>query len=79
MTAFAIRGAMLAMQGKLGIFVVIEKDGFPITFGVTGLALLAETAFMRIILTMTTDTGLGCFLVVGIFVAVLTFHVFVLA
>jgi len=44
-----------------------------------GLALLAETAFMFVIFAMATDTGFRGFFVVGVFVAVLAFHVIVLA
>lgn len=56
-TTAAARGQMLAQQGILGFFGMIEQDFLPALLNVAGLAFLPEVAFMFIVFLVAGYTA----------------------
>jgi NAD/NADP transhydrogenase beta subunit len=48
----AFRLSVVAFEKVRGITIMLKEQGFPVTLGVTALALLAETALMLVVLLM---------------------------
>lgn len=73
--AFALCGTMFAEQRIVSVFVVVEMDVFPITLGMTGLALLAEAPFVRVVFTVAANTGFWRLGVTGVLMAIRAFGI----
>jgi hypothetical protein len=72
---------MFAQQGEFGFLFVIEKNLFPIAFGMASFTLAAEMPFMRllVIFLVTRTTEFRRVLVLLVDVAFIALHIIVLA
>ena len=71
-------GPVFAVQNEMGVFIVVETGVFPITFGMTRLAFLAEAPFVLVVFAMACDAGFGRRFEIGVFMARLAFHLLML-
>ena len=82
MTRRALGRAVFALEGVLGVAVVVEAQRLPVAVGVTGLALVAELALVTLFVVILAVAGhalQGRTLEFWIGVAIIALHVAVLA